>query len=464
MARVSDLLAAGRTYSFEFFPPKTDGAQLSLGHTIAELEPLAPSFVSVTYGAGGTHQVSAPTRSSAGCAGRRRSPRWPTSRARATPAPRSPRSSTTTGPPASRTSSPSAAIRPTTPTTTGRATTRTRPTCSTTSAAPTSRSASPPTPRSTPARPTGRPTGASWPPSWPRADFAITQFFFEAEHYVRLVDELAALGVDKPVLPGHHADHQRRPDRAGWPRSAAPPSPAGWSSGSTASRTPPRCAASASTSPARCAPSCSSCGAPGLHFYTLNRSTASREIYANLGLGSVPGGAGRARDRLGDPSPRVGPAASGDQPRALPPRPRRHAGARRARRDGVPRQPVVAAGRLPRRRGVLRDHGLPDHAAADRRARAHGHGQPARVLHAPGPPAAAGAVHAAGRRSRSTPRCSTATRSASCAATSSPRSPTCRTGTRSGSARATPRPATSRRCGTSGAWPSRSSSTWCGRW
>src|SRR5512134_3884446 len=54
MARISDLLAAGRTYSFEFFPPKNEAGWLSLGRTIAELEPLAPSFVSVTYGAGGS--------------------------------------------------------------------------------------------------------------------------------------------------------------------------------------------------------------------------------------------------------------------------------------------------------------------------------------------------------------------------------------------------------------------------
>lgn len=42
------------TFSFEFFPPKTDAAAEQLVRTIDELEPLKPSFVSVTYGAGGS--------------------------------------------------------------------------------------------------------------------------------------------------------------------------------------------------------------------------------------------------------------------------------------------------------------------------------------------------------------------------------------------------------------------------
>lgn len=42
------------TFSFEFFPPKTDQACEQLYATIADLEPLGPSFVSVTYGAGGS--------------------------------------------------------------------------------------------------------------------------------------------------------------------------------------------------------------------------------------------------------------------------------------------------------------------------------------------------------------------------------------------------------------------------
>ncbi len=42
------------TFSFEFFPPKTDRASEDLFRTIADLQSLRPSFVSVTYGAGGS--------------------------------------------------------------------------------------------------------------------------------------------------------------------------------------------------------------------------------------------------------------------------------------------------------------------------------------------------------------------------------------------------------------------------
>ena len=44
------------SFSFEFFPPKDDEGEAVLWQTIADLEPLEPTFVSVTYGAGGTSQ------------------------------------------------------------------------------------------------------------------------------------------------------------------------------------------------------------------------------------------------------------------------------------------------------------------------------------------------------------------------------------------------------------------------
>ena len=52
---IKDLLNQGTpSFSFEFFPPKTDEAFDTLLETIRELQKLHPTFVSVTYGAGGS--------------------------------------------------------------------------------------------------------------------------------------------------------------------------------------------------------------------------------------------------------------------------------------------------------------------------------------------------------------------------------------------------------------------------
>jgi len=52
--RVTDALKAGRSFSFEFFAPKTDQAARQFWDTMRRLEPFKPTFVSVTYGAGGS--------------------------------------------------------------------------------------------------------------------------------------------------------------------------------------------------------------------------------------------------------------------------------------------------------------------------------------------------------------------------------------------------------------------------
>lgn len=46
--------AGGRSFSFEFFPPKDEAGEAQLWQAIKELEPYRPTFVSVTYGAGGS--------------------------------------------------------------------------------------------------------------------------------------------------------------------------------------------------------------------------------------------------------------------------------------------------------------------------------------------------------------------------------------------------------------------------
>ena len=54
--RIDELLAARERplFSFEFFPPKSPAGEENLQTALRELQPLAPDYVSVTYGAGGT--------------------------------------------------------------------------------------------------------------------------------------------------------------------------------------------------------------------------------------------------------------------------------------------------------------------------------------------------------------------------------------------------------------------------
>lgn len=282
MARISDLIAAGRTYSFEFFPPQTQAAQMSLGRAIAELSPLAPSFVSVTYGAGGstrerTREVVTWVRKETDitpmahltCQGHRRSEikeildnyadagvenilalggDVPLD-GEVQPSDYTFASDLLDDVLADGRFSVGVAAHPELH------------------------------PRS-PDRATDRQYLAAKLGS---SDFAITQFFFEVDVYVRMVDELRALGVDKPVLPGiMPVTNKSQILRMAAMSGAAFPE---WLAQRLEAFEDPedirRVGVEAATELGQ---ALLDAGAPGLHFYTLNRSTATREIYANLGL------------------------------------------------------------------------------------------------------------------------------------------------------------------------------------
>ena len=285
MTRIADLLAAGRTCSFEFFPPKTDEAARALEKTIAELEGLQPSFVSVTYGAGGstrerTRDIVVHIERDTGI----------TAMAHLT------------------------CVGHTTEQLTGLLDEYRDAGISNLLAL----AGDPP-----PDAPDEFDTGdflhavelvrlindhdgfsvgvAAHPEGHPRsadlssdrrhlaaklevADFAITQFFFEPEPYLSMVDDLGRLGCTKPVIPGimpvtNAGQVARFAQLAGAefpPHLAArfedladDPDAVRRLGVELATELCDRLLAE---------------GVPGLHFYTLNRSTATREIATNLGL------------------------------------------------------------------------------------------------------------------------------------------------------------------------------------
>jgi methylenetetrahydrofolate reductase (NADPH) len=118
------------------------------------------------------------------------------------------------------------------------------------------------------------------------AHFAVTQFFFEADEYLRLVDDLSALQVDKPVLPGIMPVTSLSSIPRMAQMGAAVPA---WAVDrlEAAGRDGPDQVRQAGIEMAtELCGRLLEAGAPGLHFYTLNRSNATREIYDALGLAS----------------------------------------------------------------------------------------------------------------------------------------------------------------------------------
>jgi methylenetetrahydrofolate reductase (NADPH) len=282
---VAGLLADGPTVSFEFFPPRNEEASATLRRTIVELAPLAPSFVSVTYGAGGstrdlTHRLVVDLLADGIN-------------------------------PVAHLTAVEHTLEELTTIVTGYRDAGVRNVLALRGDAPAGvdepfraleyaidlvqhvrATAGPGTSVGVAAHPEGHP--ASTTPAEDRqhlavkleaADFAVTQFFFEAESYLRLVEDLASLGCTKPVLPGiMPVTNLAQIERFAALSGASFPVWLAERLRAVGEDPVAVRAVGVEVATELCA-QLMDAGAPGLHFYTLNRSTATREVAANLGLG-----------------------------------------------------------------------------------------------------------------------------------------------------------------------------------
>ena len=281
MARIADLLGRGPTFSFEFFPPKTDEEQARLEATIKELEPLRPSFVSVTYRGGRSSRerttavvIDILTTTSI------------TAMPHLVCVAHSRRELTEIvdyfnqagvenllalgGDPVE--DEPAGELRHAIELV---ELARARGSASIGVAA---------HPAGHPRSPDIESDRRHLAAKLSVADFAITQFFFHADEYLRLRDELAALGIDKPVIPGimpvtSLKSITRMAELSGYSL------PADVIARLTRVEHDPKEFRRVGIELAgELCRDLLAAGAPGLHFYTLNFSSATREIYRSLEL------------------------------------------------------------------------------------------------------------------------------------------------------------------------------------
>ena len=291
MTRIADLLAGGRTFSFEFFPPKNDAEQATLVRTLRDLEPLGPSFVSVTYRGGResrqrTHDLVAGILKTTTLTPMAHLICVAHTRLELADILVSFRKAGVEN---------LMALGGDPPTDPDAGVGELRHASELVELARVIGGFS----IGVAAHPAGHPMSIDMKSDRDHladkmagADFAVTQFFFEVDEYLGLVGDLADRGMAKPVLPGiMPVTNLRSVPRMAQMGAAVPQwmvarlEEAASTGGDEAVRrvgTDIACELCQSLLDA---------GAPGLHFYTLNTSKATREIYASLGLGAAaPGG------------------------------------------------------------------------------------------------------------------------------------------------------------------------------
>lgn len=286
---LSDLKSAGQlSFSCEFFPPKTAEGEATLWSTLAKLQPFSPTFVSVTYGAGGSSQdislgiterivkqTGIPTVAHLTCVGATREQLAHTIDSFAAAGINNIlalRGDPVTGPGTSWV------------TTEGGFTyaielvelLRERGDFSIGVAA----------------WPEGHPESVSLDDDArvlankqkAGADFAVTNLFFSAEHYFDMVDRAAKFGCDMPILPGLMPVTNVNQIHRFTALSGAE-FPTTWAARFDAIKDDPEAVINLGIeTTTELAQQLIDGGAPGIHLYTLNRSRSTRDVFTNLGV------------------------------------------------------------------------------------------------------------------------------------------------------------------------------------